>query len=216
MAQVKAKVKTKPSALKYCFIKGEGRNQEIDNTKPANMCFTATAVVPKDSEAHKDIVAQLEKVWEAYKKEEPKAKGTLKTSAIKDEMIRDPKGTIDPETDEVKRVPTGNVVISMYTKTTWADGKPKTVKKYLGTADITTAYDNEDWSIGEGSTGIIHGMAVGNTGGGNAKITLYLSAVQIGKLVKYEGDDVELDELEAEGDIDVADTTTESSETPDL
>lgn len=207
-ATVKQKLKTPIGKLKYCFIKGEGRNQEIDPKLPANMCYTASVVVPKDSKEHKAFEAELTKVWNEYKKVQASAKGTLKTSCIKEETIKDPVGTIDPETDEVKRLPTGNIIITAYTKTTWADGKPKLVKKLSGKGDdITKSFDAVDWNIGEGSTGVVHGVAVGNTGGGKAKITFYLSAVQIAKLVKYEGDAIDAEDIGGD-DIDLTDAIT--------
>jgi len=218
----KVKLSTKVGELKYVFIKGEGRNQEIDPTATPNMCFTANVVFPKDSEQHKHILEGLNRAWEEYKKEEPKAKGTLKSSSLKDEYIKDPKGEIDPETDEVRRIPTGNVIVSAYTKTTWADGKSKIVKLFDGKGnDITVGYANVDWSIGEGSTGVLHTIAVGNTGGGNAKITLYLNAVQLGKLVKYEGDSIETatdlgEEIDMGDAVSALPTDDSSDNKPDI
>ena len=197
------KVKTSVANLKYVFITGEGKDQAMKGEEP-RMQFVASLVCPKDGETHKHFQAQLDVEWNNYKKAHS-VKGLPKTNGIKDEMQKDPDGAIDPTTEEIKRVPTGNVVIGFKTNTCWPNGNPQVVKvKDRKGKDITSAINSVDWSIGEGSTGIIHGMAVGNNVGGTHKVTLYLSAVQIAKLVKYEGNDVDADEIEGE-DIDLGD-----------
>lgn len=211
------KVKTQVSNLKYVFIKGEGRNQALKGEEP-RMQYVATAVMKKDGDAHKHIEAQINAEWDRYKTEFG-VKGKPKTNGIKDEYMKDPKGEIDPETEEVKKVPTGNVLVTFKTNTTWADGKPqKILVKDRKGADITAAVTAATWGIGEGSQGIIHGTAMGNNIGGTHKVTLYLTAIQLAKLVKYAGNDVECDEidgedLELDSAIDEVDTT---ENTPDI
>jgi hypothetical protein len=213
------KVKTKKGNLKWVFIKGEGRNQARPN-QPEKMMFVASLVVPKDGAVHKDIKRQIDEEWAAYKAQHG-VKGLPASNGIKDEMIQDPKGEIDPTTEEVKKVPTGNVIITFKTKTTWPDGKPHEIKVFDGTGkDITKAVHAAPWSIGEGSTGVLHGVAAGNDTGGNHKVTLYLSAVQLAKLVKYEGTAIDADVLDDAEDIDLGDAVAAIDEaesaTPDL
>ena len=215
-----SKVKTKVCNLKYVFITGEGKNQAMPG-EPERMQYVASTVMPKDGEAHKALLAQIDAEWETYKAQFG-VKGKPKTNGIKDEYMKDPDGTIDPETEEIKKIPTGNVIATFKTNTTWPDGNAQVVKvKDRKGKDITAAIQAADWAIGEGSQGIIHGMASGNNVGGTHKVTLYLAAVQLAKLVKYEGNDVECDEIEGE-DIDIGDeveaidSTDTAENTPNL
>ena len=197
------KVKTMVGALKYVYIKGEGRNQAMPG-EPARMQYVASLVCPKDSDIHKDIEAQIDAEWNAYKALN-KVKGKPHTNGIKDEYVKDPKSKIDPDTEEVAKVPSGNVIITFKTNVAFPDGKPQEVKvKDRKGGDITKAYADVPWSIGEGSMGRIFGTAMGNSIGGKHKVTLYLNGIQLAKLVKYEGNDIDADEIEGE-DIDVDD-----------
>lgn len=222
MAKVKAKVKTANTGLplKYVFVTGDGRNGAMPG-EPENMIYSASCIMKKDSPEHKALVSELTKVWDDYKVSDPDAKGTLKTAAIKPVMVDDPSGEIDPETEKVKKIPTDEVIVTFKTGVKWPDGNKKVIKKFDHKGnDITVAIDNAQWSIGEGSTGIIHGIAEGNKTGGKHKVTLYLQAVQLAKLIKYEGDSVDASEIDGE-DLDLgdyvaavgADTPTEE-ETP--
>jgi hypothetical protein len=210
-----AKIKTKVVELKYIFIDGEGRNQERDKTKPARMQYTASAVMKKDGPEHKALLAEIDAEWKAYK-DKFSVKGLPDTNGIKDEMMKDPSGAVDPKTEEVAKVSTGNVVAQFKTNTKWPDGNPQIVKVFdhKGT-DITSAVHAADWSIGSGSTGIIHGSAQGNNVGGNHKVTLYLSAVQIARLTKYTGDNVETEEINGD-DIDLGDSVGAIADGPAL
>lgn len=211
------KVKTKVAKLKYVFITGEGSNQAMKGEEP-RMQYVASLVCPKGGDVHKHFESQVMAEWDSYKSQYG-VKGLPKTTGIKDEMQKDPKGTIDPATEEVQRIPTGNVIIGFKTNTKWPDGNPQVVKVYdrKGT-EITSAIQSATWSIGEGSEGIIHGTAMGNNVGGTHKVTLYLSAVQLSKLVKYEGNEVETEEIEGE-DLDLGDSVSaipDEGSTPNL
>lgn len=211
------KVKTQSASLKYIFITGEGRNQALQGEE-ARMQYVASIVAPKGGDVHTHFEKQVMAEWETYKSMYG-VKGLPKTTGIKDEMQKDPEGTIDPSTEEIQRVPTGNVIIGFKTNTKWPDGNPQVVKVFdRKGADITAAVHGADWSIGEGSQGVVHGTAMGNNVGGTHKVTLYLSAVQLSKLVKYEGNEVETEELEGE-DLDLGDAVEAiptAGETPNL
>jgi len=212
------KVKTSVDALKYVFITGEGRNNAQKGQEP-RMQFVASLLTKKDSPVHKQMKTQIDAEWKRYK-EEFGCKGLPKSNGIKDEMMKDPDGKIDPNTEEIQKVPTGNVLITFKTNTKWPDGNDQVVKVFDGKGkDITEAVRAADWSIGDGSTGIIHGSAMGNNVGGDHKVTLYLSAVQLAKLAKYEGSSVDAEDIGGE-DIDIGDSVaavdTEDSATPGL
>ena len=195
------KVKTKVGELKYVFIDGEGKNNAMPGEEP-RMQYTVSWVVPKDGQEHKALLELINAEWKEYK-ERFGVKGLPKTNGIKEELIKDPSGEIDPATEDIRKIPSGNVIATFKTNTTWPDGKPQIVKVFDHKGnDITTAVTNAEWSIGNGSTGIIHGSATANNIGGTHKVTLYLAAVQLAKLVKYEGNDVDADEIDGE-DIDL-------------
>lgn len=200
------KVKTLLGTLKYVFIDGEGRNTAMQG-EADRFRYVVSYVVPKDSEAHKHLKKLIDEEWEAYKKQFG-IKGQPKTNGIKEEMMKDPKGTIDPETEDVKRIPTGNIIATFSTNTKWPDGKDQVIKVYdRKGANITEAVHSAEWKIGNDSQGIVFGSAHANNIGGTHKVSLYLTGLQIAKLVKYEGSECDADELEGE-DIDFGDDAT--------
>lgn len=202
------KIKTKVGDLQYVFIKGEGRNNALPGAEP-KMMYSASILTMENSDLHKDIEAQIEKEWEEYKKAKG-VKGRPKSNGIKPHLIPHPDGEIDPETEEVKKIPSGKVRITMKTNVKWPDGKPQIIKVLNNKGkDVTEAFRASDWNIGEGSTGVLHGKAVGNDVGGSHKVTLYLSAVQLASLTKYTGDGVEADDLGGD-DLDIGDEVYEA------
>jgi hypothetical protein len=197
------KVKTKVGDLQYVFIKGEGRNQALPGAE-VKMMYTASILTDEGSDLHKDFEAQVDAEWDEYKKAKG-LKGRPKTNGIKIHMIPDPSGAIDPDTEEVKKIPSGKVRITMKTNVKWPDGKPQVIKLLNNKGkDVTAAFHEADWNVGEGSKGVLHGKAVGNDVGGSHKVTLYLSAVQLATLVKYEGSGVEADDLGGD-DMEIGD-----------
>ena len=198
------KVKTMVGPLKWVFIKGEGRNTAMPG-QPPRYQYLATLRVKENGPEHKHMLEQIEAEWNDYKKKFG-VKGRPSSIGIKPYMIPDPSGEIDPETEEVRKIPSGEVDITFKTDVKWPDGKPKVIKVYDAKGnDITQWYQNLDGYIGDGSTGVIHGIAHGNNAGGNHKVSLYLSAVQLAKFVKGEGDAPDVEEIEGE-EIDIGDS----------
>ena len=198
------KIQTKEGTLKYIYIKGEGRNQAMPG-EDERMQYVISIVFPKDSEGAKHLQSLVEEEWTAYKKSTG-VKGRPKTNGIKEEFIKDPEGKIDPETEVVRRIPTGNIIAQFKTNITWPDGKPQVVRVFDHKgSNITGAYAQANWAIGNDSTGVVFGSAVGNNAGGSNKVTLYLTAVQIGKLKKYEGEAIVPTKLDGD-DIDISET----------
>jgi hypothetical protein len=189
------KIKTPLGELKYVFITGAGRNQAMPGNEE-RMQFVASLELTKDSKEHKALQASINTEWDAYKvKAGLKPAVQPKTNGIK--------AVLDKETG----AETDKILVTFKTDTHWKDGKPQVVKVFDHKgADITSAIHAADWSIGSGSTGIIHGSASGNDVGGAHKVTLYLTAVQIAKLVnEIDGDD-----------IDLGESVSAIGETPDL
>lgn len=199
------KIKTPLGSLLYVFITGEGRDQAMPGEEP-RMQYVCSLKLKKDSAQHKALLADIDKEWEAYKATAGlKPAQKPKTNGIKVILDKD----TGEETDEV--------LVTFKTNTKWKDGKQQVIKVFDHKgADITQAVHAADWSIGNESTGVIHGTAVGNGIGGAHKVTLYLTAVQIAKLIKYEGTALEVDELEGE-DLDLGDAVSAlEDEAPEL
>ena len=198
------KVKTTVAPLKWVFITGEGRNNAMPGEEP-RMQYTASVLVEANSPEHKAFQAQIDTEWKRYK-DQFGVKGLPKTNGMKTFMVEsDDKKDIDPATEKVRKVDSGKVLITFKTNTTWPDGNSQVVKIFDGKGrDVTVAVHAAGWSIGDESTGIIHGTAIGNNVGGTHKVTLYLSAVQLAKLVKYEGSSVDAEDIGGE-EIDLGD-----------
>ena len=218
------KVKTKVGDLKWVFIKGEGRNNAMSGEEP-RMQYVASLECDTDGPVHKHFHDLVYKEWEAYKadfglKGKPgKNKHGEYMDGMHPVLVDDENGVEDPDTGKVKKVKNGKTLITFKTNTTWPDGNPQVVKVFDGKgAEITEFYKNADWYLGEGSTGIIHGSAVGNNAGDAHKVTLYLSAVQIAKLVKGEGDAPDTEEIEGAEDIDMEDgcSAIDSDQEPEV
>ena len=205
MAAKGTKIKTPIGELMYINITGEGKNTAMPG-EPARMCFVVSLKLKKDSEEHKAIKGVIDEEWKRYCAETG-TKGRPKTTGIKPVMV--PK-VVDgkPELDEygaTVKVESDEVLVNFSTGTKWASGEPQVVKVFDNKGnDVTVAIQKAPWKIGNGSKGVVHGMASGNSVGGTAKVSLYLSAVQLAKLVKYEGDTIDAEEIEGE-DLDLGD-----------
>ena len=210
-----SKIKTPVGEFNYVFIKGEGRNQAMAGEE-AHFMYVASVVLEKDSKQHKAIKADIDAEWKQYAADN-NVKGGPKTNGIKPVMVATDK--LDEYGEPIKEE--GNqVIVTFKTNITWPNGNAKEIKVFdhKGT-DVTKAVTSAEWSIGSGSTGLIHGLAMGNSVGGSDKVSLYLNAVQIGKLVKYEGDSIDADEIDGEDlgeDLGDAVSAMTEDETPDL
>lgn len=218
MAAKGTKIKTPIGELMYVSITGEGKNTAMPGEQ-ARMCFVASLKLKKDSEEHKAIQGVINEEWKRYCAETG-TKGRPKTTGIKPVMV--PK-MVDgkPELDEygaAVKVESDEVLVNFSTGTKWASGEPQVVKVFDNKGnDVTVAVQKASWKIGNGSKGVVYGMAVGNSVGGTAKVSLYLSAIQLATLVKYEGNTIDADEIEGE-DLDLGDNgmAALSSEGPAL
>jgi len=201
------KVKTLVAPIQWVTITGEGKNNAMQGNEP-HFQYTASILFDKDSKEHKQLTAQIDSEWKTYK-EKFGVKGLPKTNGIKPYMVEsDDKSDIDPATEKVRKVDSGKVMATFKTNTKWPDGSEQIVKVFDGKGnDITTAVRNADWTIGNGSTGVLHGSAAANNVGGTHKVTLYLSAVQIGHLDKYTGSTIEADDIGGE-EIDLGEAVT--------
>lgn len=205
MAAKGTKIKTPIGELMYINITGEGKNTAMPG-EAARMCFVVSLKLKKDSEEHKAVQGIINEEWKRYCAETG-TKGRPKTTGIKPVMVPE---LVDgkPKLDEygaVVKVESDEVLVNFSTGTKWTSGEAQVVKVFDNKGnDVTVAIQRAQWKIGNGSKGIVHGMAMGNSVGGTAKVSLYLSAIQLSKLVKYEGDTIDAEEIEGE-DLDLGD-----------
>lgn len=95
-----------------------------------------------------------------------------------------PKGAKAPKSTGYKETEDGNIRFTFKTDTTYPSGDPKEIAVY----DSQAKRVQLDAQIGNGSLGKVAGMAAVYDAGVAARgVTLYLDAVQLVKLVKYEG-----------------------------
>jgi hypothetical protein len=216
MAHKGSNVKTPIGDLKYVFIKGDGRNQAMPGNAPA-MKYVASIIFKKDSATHKTLDKLINAEWARYC-EATGQKGSPDTDGIK--SIKEESKTEVDKFGTPLKIETGNMILQMSTNVMFKDKKTNVkVLDHKG-RDLTKPYQSAEWGIGEGSQGILHGLCTGNGTGGAHKVTWYLNAVQLTKLVKYEGQSLDIEEVEGE-DIDfgmdelTADADTDDT-TPDL
>lgn len=205
MKTVSKAVKTSPGKLMYLTIKGEGRNGAMEG--PERMMYMASIVLKKDGPEHKALKKQIDEVWLDFCKEN-NHKGAPKSTGIKPVLI---------ETDELdeygakKKVESDEVIATFKTDVAWPDGNKKVIQVFQPSGkDVTKEITAADWTIGNGTIGIIHGTASANDAGKSAKVSLYLNAVQLhSNLVKYTGTSVEVDAYEDLEDVSLDEDLSE-------
>ena len=205
MAQKGTKIKTPIGELMYINITGEGKNTAMQGM-PARMCYVASIKFKKDSAEHKALKELIDAEWKRYCSETG-FKGRPKSTGLKPVMVpklKDGKPELDEYNAPIK-IEGDEVIANFSTSTKWQDGSNQEVKVFDPKgSDITSVIRAAPWKIGNESKGVIHGTAMGNNVGGTEKVSLYLTAVQLAKLVKYEGNTIEAEEIEGE-ELDLGD-----------
>lgn len=188
MAEVKRFV-TPKGILEWVTITGEGKEN-----MSGKMQYTANVVLdPKVIPEHAEFIASIDAFWEENKpkgfKGDPKSLGYYLH-----DVILDAEGKPDLDEKGKKQFnPDGKVYLAIKTGTEYADGKPKVIKTFNSKAKRV---ELGEVRIGNGSIGEVSG-AMGiytNTDKKTKKVldagvTLYLDAIKISKLVKYDGPD---------------------------
>ena len=124
-----------------------------------NAIYTVDLVLPPEEAA--PLIEKLDELWEENK----------------------PKGAKAPKSMGYKEKD-GDIVFTFKTKTVYPSGDPKEIAVYNAKAQKVQLSDR----IGNGSKGCVSGMAsVYDAGVAARGVTLYLDAIQLLKLVKYEG-----------------------------
>jgi hypothetical protein len=190
----KAKIKTPLGELRWVYVEGDGRDQsaEQDGSKMQKM---ASIVFKKDSPEAKNLIAQIDKVWEAFKAENPtKIKPATKPKSLGYKPV------LDKDTGEE----TGELIFNFKTNSFFPNGKPNNVVIYNAKGQKVNLGDT---GIGNGSIGIIFGEAAGYEYAKQYGISLYLKGIQLKKLVEKstEGiDDSDLEDLGEDEDSFIA------------
>ncbi len=183
------KIKNPPvGKLEWVFIIGDGRNQAMDG-QPEKMQKTASLVLNKDSKEAKHLISQIDATWEAYKAENHKIKAATEPKSLGYKAIKD--ANTGAETNDLN--------FTFKTNSFWPDGKPNKIKTYNSKGQEV---DMGETIIGNGSLGVIHGSMGGYEYAGSFGISLYLTAVQVAKLVEGSGESVETEDISAAGDFD--------------
>lgn len=186
------KTKSPKGELVWVTITGEGK----ENLNGIMQYKAEVVLDPANEPLHQAYLDSLEAFWEANKpkgfKKKPKSLGYY----LHDLLVDDEGEPILDDEGEKQYVPIkdgGKVRLSFKTATTFPDGKPKVVKVYNSKA---ARVDLGDVGIGNGSVGYVAGAMgrydVTDPFGKkiiDAGVTLYLDAIQLLKLVKFEGAD---------------------------
>jgi len=215
MAQAKLSFKTPLLPLSWVNIDGQGKlkmNKDPNSTDPKDYNYTATVTYP-DEDSMKKGKAIFDKFWRENK---PAGLTKQNYAMFKPEMAP----TLDAagkeqkdEDDAVIKHATGRWTLAAKTITHWPkDNKPNVVKVLRANGNPLNLGGK---TIGEGSTGVLHGSVGINSFAGNEGLAFYLDAVQLKKFVEYTGggevhaddlgDDEGLDDIE----LDVADVSGE-------
>ena len=211
-------VATMAGKLQYVTITGDGRNGAMPGM-PENMQYSASVIFKKNSKEHKAILALIKEAWVPYAKENG-IKAAPATNGIKPVMI------VTDELDEYDapiKKETDDVIVSFKTGVAWPDGKKKVIDAFQPSGKkITEVIHAAEWTIGNDTIGILHGVASPNGVGGTEKVSLYLSGVQlVSGLVKYTGTAAVAEEVEGADDMDLGvegavEAAPEADQSPDI
>lgn len=215
--------------LAWVTITGQGKKKydpenKLDDSDPLSYVYQASAVLNK---AQKE---EVEKRLNAFWLENRPAKGikqnyNLIRAEVADKLDKSGNPVLDSDGDPIKEE-TGRYYLAFTTNTHIAKGKgatrtltPKSIKVLR--PDGKTPLNLGDKQIGNGSTGIIHGILTINDFKSNEGLSLYLTAVQLKKFVPYDPDMVEAesigDEIEGldDNEVDGIDDPSEAGNTVD-
>lgn len=190
--------KTPLGTLNWVYVDGDGRDQSEKNDG-SKMQKMATLVLKTDSEECKNLMSEINSVWETYKGENKAIKAATEAKSLGYKVIK------DRETD----APTEFTGFSFKTNSFFPDGKPNNVPIFSaggGKLETGKCYriSNELYNcgadrIGNGSTGIIHYEAGGYEFKGAFGVSLYLKAVQL-KSFKPAGVEIEVEDISGDED----------------
>lgn len=179
MAKASLKAQTPVGDLNWMFITGEGKADLNGNLR-----YSASVYFDTEAQA-KPLIDKLMAFWEENKPKDarkPKSIGVYHEVKMPDGKLSQTSYTQPYDKDEM--TPTGRIVVSAWTGTTYADGKQTKVKTFNAKgAEVALG----DKIIGPGSRGALSISAGIYSNGPNMGITLYLNGVVISKFAEFSG-----------------------------
>ena len=198
MAMPNEKYVSEKGELQWIFIDGEGVKDLNGNLK-----YKASVRFKVGSPEASATQAKIDAFWASNK---PSGADEPKSTGFKEEVVKDKETGV--------KTKTGFMVLEMKTGVSFQDGKNKVIKIYNSLAKPVSLGTDK---IGNGSVGHLSGAIAIYKQPASSGVTFYLDAVQVKKLVKYEGS-VKLAEPEEEGwtggDEDTGFTQEPTPETP--
>ena len=218
MAKFKAqKIKTNgvdgtpAGTLHWLFITGEGRDQS-DKKDGSKMQKQATLHLHKDSAEAKALIAEIDRVWKEFKEFTPAIKPATKPKSLGYKPVKDKE--TDEETDILAFSFSTN---SFFPAKPGEAPQPNIIKVFdKNGSDVTAAYHASGKLLGNGTYGKIFGSAGGYEFQSTYGVTLFLTGIQIGKPVWYEGTTVDAAVMADGEDLDLTPSLVIPDEHPDL
>lgn len=192
-------VDTPVGDLEYVMITGQGKLNDLKGEYE----YTATLVLPSDSDECKKLIEDIQEIWESdrskkFAKKEPKSLGYRPHRVITGQ---------DEDGDNIYEE-TGKTAFSFKTQTEFKDGNAKEIKVFNAKGREVALGENK---IGNGSRGRINGIVRYYEATSDAGVSLYLNAVQLAKFVAYTGGP-NFDEIEEEDAFEGFEDGTEALE----
>jgi len=160
-----------PAQLMWIYISGQGK----PGLNAGEFKYTATLRFP-DAKSAKPFTDQIAAFWKDNK---PTGATRAKTNGVK--KVMRPTGELD-EDDAPIMEETGEIDIVFSTATSWPDGKPKVIKVLNAKGQELALGERK---IGNGSVGVVHGIAKIYDREDGKGVSLFLNAVQLKKYVEY-------------------------------
>lgn len=201
MASITKQLVTPVAELMWVFIDGKGKKDLNDNDR-----YVASLRFPVDGPVHKSLEAELKVFWDENK---PKGKGKPKSNGLKLELGKE----VDADGE---KIPTGNMMLNMWTGIAFPDGTQKIIKIYNSKgAEVSLGKKK----IGNLSRGSLSGQMAIYINGANVGVTVYLSGIQITKFTEFKQDDGFKAQADGEGGFDGVEnedgfTGTENEDVP--
>jgi hypothetical protein len=172
-----------PCCGKLYWVKGIVEENGVLNELSNKYERSVTIRHKKDLDPCKRLIAEIDKFWKEARKElgikQKEPKSTIYKPVLDDE---------GNETDEIE--------FKFKTNAKFPNGKVNWVKVFNAKGqDVTESFVEKGTLIGNDSIGIIHGSLAIYTYAKQYGITGYLTAIQLAKLVEYNPNNVEPEDL---------------------
>lgn len=201
-------IQTPIGDLMWVAVSGEGKDNS-ENKDGSKMQKTASLYLKTGSPECKKLIADIDKAWEAYKAFHPSILPATPSKSLGYKVVKQKDATTGAVTETDMTAFNFSTNSRYPAKPGQAKGEPNIIKIYNPKgAEVTEAMEQSGTQIGNTSRGIIFGSAGGYEYKGAFGISLYLTAIQLAKLVKYAGVEVETQDISTEEDDGMGDLTS--------